>query len=205
VVRSNYKLRSVTFLATLASVLLPAGVFAAPGDFYPAYQQAEVIAHLRLSGSVPTQMFLQQQGRKEYLYVQHSGQKGFTVVDVSKAKGPKVVTNMPQQNIAALGSGLAITDKSQANSDHAFAKDGQASRGGDSTPQSIKVLDLSDPSHPRTVQTFNGVTSIVTDSARGLVYLANAGGIWVLSHQPYLRRHLCSSSDAISGAEPNCD
>jgi LVIVD repeat len=202
---SNNKLRSFGFLAAIAAVLLATPVFAAPGDFYTAYQQAKVIAHLPLSGSPPTQMFLQKQGKKHYLYVQQSGQKGFTVVDVSKPKRPKVITNVPQQNIAALGPGLAITEKAQANSDGSYAMAGEGSRGGGSTPQSVKVLDVSDPAHPRTVDTLIGVTSIVTDNARGLVYVANGDGIWVLSHQQYLRRHLCSSSDAISSAEPNCD
>jgi hypothetical protein len=192
-------------LLAAATILLAIPVFGAPGDFYTSYQQAIVIAHLPLSGPPPTQMFLQQQGRKHYLYVQQSGQKGFTVVDVSKPKRPKVVTNVPQQSIAALGSGLAITEKAQADSNRAYAMAGEGSRGGGSTPQSVKVLDVSDPAHPRTVQTFKGVTSVATDNARGLVYLANGDGIWVLSHRQYLRRHLCSSSDAISSAEPNCD
>jgi hypothetical protein len=204
-VSGSNKVGSFGFFAVLTIVFLATPVFAAPGDFYTSYQQAKVIAHLPLSGRPPTQMFLQQQGRKHYLYVQQGGQKGFTVVDVSKPKRPKVVTNVPRQDIAALGSGLAITEEAQTDSDRTYAMAGEGSRGGGSTPQSVKVLDVSDPAHPRTVQTFNGVTSVVTDNAHGLVYLANSDGIWILSHQQYLRRHLCSSSDAISSAEPNCD
>jgi hypothetical protein len=202
------KIQSLGFLAIIAAVLLAAPVLAAPGDFYTAHKQAKVIAHLPLSGSAPTEMFLEQQGRKHYLYVQQSGKQGFTVVDVSKPKKPKVITNVAQQRIDAVGSALAIT-QAPAKSDHDSAMAGEGSRGGgsarESAPQSVKVLDVSDPAHPRTVQTFNGVTSIVTDNARNLVYVANGDGIWVLSHQQYLRRHLCSSSDAISSAEPNCD
>jgi hypothetical protein len=202
---SNERLRSAVFSAAMVLVFLPVCVFAAPGDFYASYQQAKVIAHLPLSGSAPTQMFLQHQGRKQYLYVQQSGKRGFSVVDVSKPKKPKLVTNVPQRDITALGPGLAIIEKSQAKSDKDAALTGEGSRGGGSIPQSVKVLDVSDPAHPRSVQTFNGVTSIATDNARGLLYVANGDGIWILSHQQYLRRHLCSSSDAISSAEPNCD
>jgi hypothetical protein len=194
VVRSNNTFRIATVFTAIATFFWAVGAFAASSDFYTTYQKARVIAHLPLSGSAPAQMFLQQQGRKQYLFVQQNGQKGFTVVDVSKPKRPEVVTNVPQQSIAAMGSGLAISEKAQANSDHASA-----------TPQSVKVLDVSNPAHPRTVQTFNDVTSIATDNSRGLVYVANNDGIWVLSHQRYLRRHECSSSDAISSAEPNCD
>ena len=59
--------------------------------------------------------------------------------------------------------------------------------------------------HPQTVQSFSGVTSILPDDARGLIYVANGEGIWILSHQQVLRRHYCSSSDAISAGIPNCD
>ena len=92
---------SSAFIATVI-ILLAIPVLAAPGDYYAAYQPAKVIAHLNLSGSAPTQMFLQHQGRKEYLYVQQGGKQGFTVVNVSKPKKPKVVTNVPQQTIDAL-------------------------------------------------------------------------------------------------------
>jgi LVIVD repeat len=199
------KIQSLGVLAIIATVLLATPVLAAPGDFYTSYQQAKVIAHLPLSGPAPTQMFLQRQGRKQYLYVQQSGKQGFTVIDVSKPKKPKVITNVAQQHIDAMGSALAIT-QAPAKSDHDSAMAGEGSRGGGArTPQSVRVLDVSDPAHPRTVQTFNGVTSVLPDNAHNLVYVANGDGIWVLSHQQYLRRHLCSSSDAISSAEPNCD
>lgn len=199
--RSNSNIPgSVLLVASVIFLAIPA--LAAHGDFYTSYQQAKVVAHLALSGT-PTQMFLQQQGRKEYLYVQQRGQKGFTVINVSRPKRPSVVSNVPRENIAVLGPGLAITEEPQTNSCQDSAN--CAGSGVTTAPLSVKVLDVSDPSHPRTVETFTGVTSIVTDDARGLVYVANREGIWVLSHQQYLRRHLCGSSDAISSAEPNCD
>jgi hypothetical protein len=55
------------------------------------------------------------------------------------------------------------------------------------------------PAHPKTVQTFEGVTSIVRDDARGLIYVANGDGIWILSHREvlhiYLLRHGRSPMD----------
>jgi hypothetical protein len=48
------------------------------------------------------------------------------------------------------------------------------------------------------------MASPVDDNARHLIYIANADGIWILSQQKVLHRHFCSSSDAISSAEPNC-
>ena len=110
------------------------------------------------------------------------------------------------QRLTVLESGLAI---SEIPDDSKTGNPAQApNRTGSPTiraPESVRLLDVSDPAHPRTVQMFDGVTSIVRDDARNLIYLANADGIWILSHNQVLRRHLCSSSDAISSAIPNCD
>jgi hypothetical protein len=197
------RFRLVLAFATLL-IALPG--FASQGDFYTSYEQAQVIAHLPLSGPPAEKMFLQQQGRKQYLYVQQGGQEGFTIVDVSKPKRPKVLKQVPKQNIAMLGAGLAITEKPAAvfRAGNAWPNN-EGARGGGSVPDQVRVLDVSNPAHPKIVQTFNGVTSILPDDARGMVYVANGDGIWILSHQQILRRHMCSSSDAISSAEPNCD
>jgi hypothetical protein len=72
-------------------------------------------------------------------------------------------------------------------------------------PESVRLVDESDPAHPRTIQTFDGVTNLVRDNARNLIYVANGDGVWILSYQRVLRRHMCSSSDAISATIPNCD
>jgi hypothetical protein len=205
--RSIGKLRSFGFfVAMLAMAVVALPGFCSQGDFYTSYQKAQVIAHLPLSVSPATQMFLQQQGRKQYLYLQQGGQQGFTVVDVSKAKHPRVLDHVPNQSLTMLGSGLAITEEPTlaTNQENASALSGEGAHGGGSVPEQVRVLDVSDPAHPRTVETFNGVTSIAADDARGLVYVANGDGIWVLSHQKILRRHMCGSEDAIS-FEPNCD
>jgi hypothetical protein len=200
---------------SVASVMLALGTLfvtmrseASTGDFYPSYTDATVIAHLALSGGSPQQMFLQQAGRKQYLYLQQAAQQGFTVVDVTKPRQPELVNRVPQGELTMVASGLAIAEKSE-NSTTGGASRPEASaegvRGGGNGPESVRVLDVSDPAHPRTVQTFSGVTSILSDNARGLIYVANGQGIWILSHQQVMRRHLCSSSDAISSAVPNCD
>lgn len=176
------------------------------GDFHPTYRNAEVIAHLPLSGTLAHRMFLQQAGQSQYLYVQQSSQEGFTVVDVTKPSKPKIVSRIPQENLTLVASGLAIAERrgDSAAGDVRQAGSAEGSHGGGSVSESLQMLDVSDPVHPRTVQTFNGVTSILADDAGGLTYVANAEGIWIVSHQQLLTTHECSSSDAISG-DANCD
>jgi hypothetical protein len=203
----NRELGVAGALLALSIVFLPINSHASQGDFYRSYADTKVIAHVPLSGGSPQQMFLQQVGRRDYLYLQQASDQGFTVIDVSKPAKPKIVTHVPGKNLTLVGSGLAIAEApaSTAAGSSVADENTEGVRGGGSTPQRVRVLDVSDPAHPRTVQNFSGVTSILPDDARGLIYVANGDGIWILSHQQVLRRHPCSSSDAISSAIPNCD
>ena len=176
----------------------------ASGDFYTSYLRAKVIAHLPLSPTA-RQMFLQREGRKLYLYIQQPSQQGFTIVDVSKPAKPKTVSHVPHEKLVTVGSGLAIAENPESSATVGTSASGsrEGTRGGGNVPESVRVLDVSDPAHPQTVRTFSGVTNILSDNARGLIFVANTDGVWILSHQKVLRRHECSSSDAISEM-PNC-
>jgi hypothetical protein len=147
-------------------------------------------------------MLLQQEGRRAYLYVRQASQQGYTVFDVTKPERPRLLNQLSQGNLTILDSGLAISETPDTASSSPSVVD--AGRAGSRTPESVRALDVSNPAHPRTVQTFEGVTSIVRDDASSLIYVANGNGIWILSQREVLRRHLCSSSDAISPM-PNCD
>lgn len=47
-------------------------------------------------------------------------------------------------------------------------------------PQSLKIMDFSDPQHPKIAREFMGVTAVGRDNQRGLVFVANSEGIWIL-------------------------
>jgi len=44
----------------------------------------------------------------------------------------------------------------------------------------ISIVDFSDKTKPRVVREFVGVTSMTSDERRGLVFLTNAEGLWIL-------------------------
>ena len=201
----NRELGVAGLLLAISILALTINSDASQGDFYTPYTDAQVIAHVPLSGGSTQQMFLQQVGRRKYLYLQQGSNRGFTLIDVSKPGKPKVVTHVPRENLTLVASGLAIAEApgSAAARSSGADENAEGTRGGGSAPEQIRVLDVSDPAHPRTVQNFTGVTSILPDDTRGLIYVANGDGIWILSHQQVLRRHLCSSSDKISPL-PNC-
>jgi len=179
---------------------------ASDGDFYPSYLPAKVIAHLPLSGGA-RQMFLQQEDQREYLYVQQPSQQAVTLIDVTKPERPKVITQLPLENLTMVSSGLAISETPENSAaEHTSLATGnvEGPRGSGAVLEAVRVFDVSDPAHPRTVQNFDGVTSILPDSSRNLIYVATGDGVWIVSHPQVLRRHECSSSDAISPM-PNCN
>jgi hypothetical protein len=151
---------------------------------------------------------VQQIGRKDYLYVRQPSRSGFTVIDVTKPTKPRVVSHVSQGTLTLLNSGLALSETPEKSTNGKVSYsigDQHTGFGASNAPESVRVLNISDPVHPRTLETFDGVTSMVRDDARSLLYVANGEGIWIVSHKQVLRRHLCDSSDAISSAIPNCD
>jgi hypothetical protein len=193
--KTIWKIRSFACMAlTLGALLFTTGADASDSDFYPSYLRATVIAHLPLSGGAQ-QLFLQQEGRSQYLYVRQPSQRGVTVIDITKPERPKVVSQLPLENLTIVRTSLG-TSLATGNAEDA--------RGNGAVLESVRILDVSDPAHPRAVQNFDGVTSILHDSARNLIYIANGDGVWIVSHEQVLRRHECNSSDAMSPM-PNCD
>lgn len=45
-------------------------------------------------------------------------------------------------------------------------------------------MSFADPEHLRIERQFDGVTAMLKDPSRGLVYLANAEGLWVFRMEP---------------------
>jgi hypothetical protein len=80
-------------------------------------------------------------------------------------------------------------------------------RSADNPTETVKILDLSDPAHPKLLQTFTSVTSMLPDGGRGLVYLTNNEGLWILKYTKAgqeKKKRPCGSGDAIAAMPPDC-
>jgi hypothetical protein len=123
-------------LLAISILVLTINSDASQGDFYTSYTYAKVIAHVPTSGGSPQQMFLQQVGRREYLYLQQMSSRGFTVIDVSKPAKPKVVTHVPGENLTLVASGLAIAEApgSTAVGSSGADENAEGTREGGSAP-----------------------------------------------------------------------
>jgi len=170
---------------------------------------ATVIAHLPLPQPTGSQMLLQKDNGKQYLYVQQASKQGFMVVDVSKPDRPNLLKRTAQSNQETAGN-MQMVSPDVAIAEMPEKKPNSLSSSPHPT-QTIRVLDLSDPRTPKTLQEFNGVTSMLADGNHGLIYLTNSEGLWVLQYhragmlEPARKKPPCDSNAEIMAMPPDCD
>jgi hypothetical protein len=69
----------------------------------PTDVPAVIIAHLPLPQATGSQMLLQRQDSKQYLYVQQASKQGFMIVDVSKPEHPSLLKRTAESNQSTAG------------------------------------------------------------------------------------------------------
>jgi hypothetical protein len=175
----------------------------------PTDVPATVIAHLPLPQATGTQMLLQKEEGKQYLYVQQASKQGFMVVDVSKPEKPSLLKRTAQSNQATAGD-LEMVTPNVAIAE-APEKKATTLTSSNHPTETVRVLDLSDPRNPKTIQEFNGVTSLLPDGGHGLIYLTNNEGLWILRYsraallEPAKKKKPCDSEAEIAAMPPDCD
>ena len=168
-------------------------------------QRVSVIAHLPIEGAPVTQLSVQEEGGKQYLYVRQASQSAYTIVDVSHANKPKIVKRDTSQlgsgqRLQMIGGGIALSETPDSAGTGGVRHElAPAKAPAANSPQSLRVLDMSDPANPKTLQTFEGVTSVLADDSRDLIYIANSEGVWILRHvQGRPPRPRCDSESVFS-------
>jgi len=175
----------------------------------PTDVPATVIAHLPLPQAAGSQMLLQKEHAKQYLYVQQAAKQGFMIVDVTKPEKPALLKRTSESNQSTAGNLRMVSP------DVAIAEAPErtpATLTSSSHPtETVRVLDLSDPRNPKTLETFNKVTSLLPDGGHGLIYLTNNEGLWILRYnrppplEPARKKPPCDSESAIMAMPPDCD
>jgi len=191
-------------------LLLPALLASAsePPAPKPTDLPATVIAHLPLPQATGSQMLLQKENGKQYLYVQQAGKQGFMVVDVSKPEIPSLLKRTAESNQATSGN-LEMVSPDIAIAE-APEKTSSTLTSNSHLTETVRVLDLSDPKNPKTLETFNKVTSLLPDGGHGLIYLTNNDGLWILRYnrpsrfEPAKKKVPCDSESAIQAMPPDC-
>ena len=205
--------RSVARNLVFALFLL--GLFAglAFGDEKPTAKPTDVpavvIAHLPLPQATGSQMLLQKKDEKQYLYVQQASKQGFMIVDVTKPDKPNLLKRTAESNQATAGN-LQMVSPDVAIAE-APEKTSTTITSSSRPTDTVHLLDLSDPRNPKTLETFDKVSSLLPDGRHGLIYLTNDEGLWVLRYnrpaplEPAKKKPPCDSESEIMAMPPDCD
>jgi hypothetical protein len=174
--------RAIKSVARAAVAFLALGIAAAPSMFAKPKEKKAlasnlgVIAHVPLDGGAATHMVLMEKNGKEYLYLGLASSSGVCVFDVTTPAAPRKLERFAEAGGAQatdfqlVGDTLAVSSRS-----------GEALSGSpDSASRSVTILNMTNPTDPQSIQTFAGVTSVVADNARGLIYLSNDEGLWIV-------------------------
>ncbi len=138
--------------------------------------EIEVVGHIPLTGGPVRHFMSTQHYSSYYLYAEHDAGTNVTLIDVTKASAPTLLSNVSYTSSGP--SSLSVVTGTAA-----LVADGGPS-APPAAPQTIRIFDFSDPQHPRVSREFTGVTAMTRDDRRGLIFLANGEGIWIL-HQNF--------------------
>jgi len=175
---------SVTVLAGLTIIAPGMGAKSKPGRITPpgAKDEIQVAGHIQAPNGPVLRFFTTQHHRSYYLYAEHDGGKGVTLIDVTDAGKPSILANVPYS--AGDTESLAV-----AVGTAALVTTGPAAPTTAPAAQTIQIMDFSDPSHLQVAREFTGVTAMSRDDRRGLIFVANGDGIWIL------RQHLAEDPE----------
>ncbi len=154
-------------------------------------------------------MLLQRENGRNYLYVQQASKQGFMVVDVTKPEKPNLLKKTAESSKATTGN-LEMVSPNVAIAEAPERKPTTLTSSSHPT-ETVRILDLSDPHNPKTLQEFNGVTSLLPDGGHALIYLTNTDGLWILRYnrpgllEPAKKKPPCDSSAEIMAMPPDCD
>jgi len=112
--------------------------------------------------------------RRNYLYLGHDSESPVTILDVTDPTAPKAVGTLDLPMQEANGNVSTVVGNAVL----------VASSTSPPAPETVTILNFADSEHPKVARQFSGVTSMLEDSSRGLIYLANAEGLWVLRPVP---------------------
>jgi len=158
---------------------LPAatGKTAAKPKNEPPQDRIDILANVAMTGGPVVRLTMTQHYSRAYVYVEHASHQ-LTLLDVTDGQHPSVVAQLP-----ASEAGSVLT----AAGDAALISSESAADGPTTAPVKTKtmtIVNFADRNHPHTVRQFANVTCSALDEHRGLVFVANDEGLWILHRNP---------------------
>jgi hypothetical protein len=135
----------------------------------------DILANVVVTGGPVTRFTITQHYSRSYLYLEHAS-RSLTLVDITDARHPSVLANLdlPSSEAGSIltAAGEAALVSSEIALPHPLPS------------KTLSIVSFSDPAHPKTVKQFANVTCTALDDHRGLVFLANDEGLWILHRNP---------------------
>jgi hypothetical protein len=141
---------------------------AAPQD------RIDILANVPSSAGTITRVTMTRHYSRSYLYLEHAS-GSLTLLDVTDAQHPSIIANL-ELPAGASGSILTAAGDAALVSSDTPAVAPQA--------KTMSIVTFTDPSHPRTVKQFTNVTYTTMDDQRGLIFVADNQGLWILHRNP---------------------
>lgn len=136
--------------------------------------EIKVVGHIALTDGPVRRFFETQHYSRYYLYAEHEAGGNVTLIDVTKTSQPAVLADVAYAPNSGSGSSFSLVAGTAA------LVTSEAATSTAAPPQTIRIMDLSDPRNPKVAREFTGVTATSRDDRRGLIFIANGEGIWIL-------------------------
>lgn len=167
-----YRLSSAALLASL--IVAPfASAKNKPKTADPK-DQIEVVGHIAQTNGPVLRFLSTQHYSSYYLYAEHQAGGKATLIDVTKTSQPAVLGDVAYAPTSTSDSLTVVAGTA------ALVSNEPANPAAAPAPQAIRIMDFSDPQNPKVSREFTGVTAMTRDNQRGLIFVANADGIWIL-------------------------
>jgi hypothetical protein len=166
----------LSFAVLLAGLLLTPGANAKDKKPKPPdpKDEIEVVGHVPLTGG-PVKRFLSTQHYSSYyLYAERENGGNATLIDITKTDQPAVLADMAYAPNSTSGNLTMVAGTAALVSNEPVASTAAQA------PQTMKIMDFSDPRNPKVAREFTGVTAMSRDDQRGLIFVANGDGVWIL-------------------------
>jgi hypothetical protein len=147
---------------------------AAPKD---PQDEITVVGRIPLKTGSITRFTTTQHYSSRYLYAERDSGKSVMIIDVTRVERPTVLADVPYPSTNASASLFAVAGTAVVVTDDQAPASAPAA-----IPQTIRVMDFSDPLHPKVAREFRGVTAIGR-GAGGLIFVADAEDVWILQQR----------------------
>jgi hypothetical protein len=173
----SHRLPSAAVCLAALCLWLPSSIEAKAqrGKPNPVQDGIEVVAHLPLTSGPVTHFVRTKYHRRDYLYAESSGGRSVTLIDVTDVSRPAILSVQNSSwgniNLVTAAGTAALVAESSARTPEIL------------TGKTFRTMSFADPQHLTVKQEFPNVSAYGRDEGRGLIFLANPQGVWILQEE----------------------